>query len=271
MTLKDAELRLAEAGIDSPEWDARELYLFVTGKPRQDRIDKAKEIDDPRFWELIARRCGREPLQYILGEVYFYREKYFVNPNVLIPRQDTEHLVDYAVKHIPSGEFFLDLCTGSGCIAISVLNNTQHTEALAVDISDAALKLAKKNAEYVGVADRLNLLKCDLLSSFPTLGRRPYAILSNPPYVTREAYAELDPEIYREPECAFVAEREGMEFYERLLPISLDSIDPFGFVAFEIGYDQKEKITALADKLNANTEIIYDYSGNARVAVIRRQ
>ena len=271
MTLKDAEERLAEAGIDSPEWDAREIYYHATRDERHRLIDKTADIQNPIFEKLVELRCMREPLQYILGEAFFFREKYFVNPDVLIPRQDTEHLVEYAIKNIPDGEFFLDLCTGSGCIAISVLNNTLNTEALAVDISKKALEVAYKNAHDIGVASRIDFAECDLMQSFPVCKKRPYAILSNPPYVTSEAYGSLAPEIYREPKTAFVAEDGGMAFYKRLLPLSLDLINPAGFVAFEIGYDQEKKICELANELFAAVEIIKDYSGNARVAVITRK
>lgn len=269
MTLKEAEIRLKDAGIESYVWDARELYLYATGADRHAPIDKTRDIDVTDFSLYIERRASREPLQYIIGEVYFYRERYSVSPAVLIPRQDTEHLVDYAVKNIPEGEFFVDLCTGSGCIAISTLKNTNGTHALAVDVSEDALEVARQNAIDNSVADRLTLSPCNLLTDFPTLDCQPYAILSNPPYVTREAYSELEPEIYCEPSASFVAGSDGMEFYERLLPLALGSIKPCGFVAFEIGYDQEKKIAALADKEGAAIEIIKDYSGNPRVAVIR--
>ena len=94
MTLNEAEKQLSASGIDSYVWDARELYLYATGAKQSTGIDKTAEIDSPLFKEYVARRCAREPLQYIVGEVYFYRERYYVDPAVLIPRQDTEHLVD---------------------------------------------------------------------------------------------------------------------------------------------------------------------------------
>ena len=142
MTLKSAIELLKQAKIDSPEYDARELFKLFIPLPTL-----SSECDDPRLISMLERRADREPLQYIIGEVGFYREVYRVTPDCLIPRSDTEILVDYAVKNIPRGESFLDLCTGSGCVAISTLCNTRDTRAVAVDISDGALKVAKENAE----------------------------------------------------------------------------------------------------------------------------
>lgn len=269
MTLADAVKALKDAGVDSPEYDARELFFHFLGLNRNEIIPKNRDFSSEELKSAIDRRIAREPLSYIIGEVGFYRETYFVCPSVLIPRQDTEILVDYAVKNIPAGETFLDLCTGSGCIAISTLRNTKDTRAIAADLSFDALSVAKKNAKRCGVSDRISFKLCDLLTEDIPTDERVYAILSNPPYVKEEVYEGLSAEIFREPKEAFVAGSSGMIFYERLLPMSLSKLKKGGFIAFEIGYDQKQDIENLARKFKCECKIIKDYSGNDRVAVIR--
>ena len=268
MTLKEAIEILKGAGVDSPEYDAREL-LRKFGGISSPIITQSSSSDSEEFITAVSRRAEREPLQYIIGEVGFYREEYKVNPCCLIPRSDTEILVDYAVKHIPKSERFADLCSGSGCIGISTLANTKDTVCVSVDISEDALVLTRENAQRNGVEERLSTVKADLLTE-DVPGGDFFAVLSNPPYIAEDVYNKLENEIFHEPKIAFVGKNDGMEFYERLLPLSLPKIKEGGFIAFEIGYDQAEKMRTLA-KLHACTcEIIKDYSGNDRVAVIRK-
>ena len=269
MTINEATEALRAAGVPSAEWDAKELYRYATGLDPT-LSARNENVKCALFDEYVKRRTMREPLQYIVGEVFFYRERYTVNKNVLIPRSDTEILVDEAVKRIPKGELFVDLCTGSGCIAVSTLKNTNKTRAIAVDISEAALQIAQKNAEQNGVGERLELLKLDLLSEFPVFDKPPFAILSNPPYVSEEDYTRLEPELYSEPRLALVAKNRGLEFYERLIPLALRAIQPNGFIALEIGYDQGPQVCEIANSEGAHTEIIKDYSNNDRVVLIRK-
>lgn len=265
MTLKNAIEILREAGIDSPEYDAREIFRAYCTEP----IFPDTECDDPRLEDAIERRKNREPLQYILGSVGFYREEYKVTPDVLIPRADTETLVDFAVKNLPEGALFLDLCTGSGCVAISTLKNTAHTRAVAVDLSEGALEIARENAEANGVSDRIDFLKCDLMSE--VVRGEYFALLSNPPYVADRVYEGLEGEIFHEPKMAFVGGSDGGDFYRRLTPIYRDKIANDGFIAYEIGYDQAEMLRQIADECSMSCEILKDLGGNDRVAVLRRQ
>ncbi|MBR7117127.1 MAG: peptide chain release factor N(5)-glutamine methyltransferase [Clostridia bacterium] len=268
MTLREAIATLTEAGIDSAEHDARALFRHFLGN-NEGYIPKDTDCTSDALVNAVKRRQEREPLQYIIGRVGFYREEYLVTDAVLIPRPDTEHLVEYAVKHIPRGECFLDVCTGSGCIAVSTLKNTADTTATAVDISRDALSVAKKNAELNGVSDRITLLERDILKSPYTGGEKFYALLSNPPYVSHEAYASLEPEIYKEPRIAFVGGEDGGDFYRALIPMAKNIVKPEGFIAFEIGYDQRELLCSLSEREDMDIEIIRDYSGNDRVAVLR--
>lgn len=268
MTLREAIKILSDGGVENAAYDARELFSAICGTSRSELVSLEISSDSVALADAIKRRAKREPLQYIIGEVGFYREAYTVSPACLIPRADTELLVDYAVKHIPSGECFIDLCTGSGCVAISTLKNTQGTRAFAVDISNAALEIARINAERNGVIERLVLRECDAMSA--PIADRCFAVLSNPPYVTEAAYRELMPEIYFEPRIAFVGGEDGLDFYKNITRIYRNIISDDGFIAYEIGYDQGDALRKIADELSMTAEILKDYSGNDRVAVLKK-
>ena len=267
MTLKEAIDLLRESGVDSPEYDARELFRAFAGLSTP-ILTQGTSSDSEELISAVNRRSKREPLQYILGSVGFYREEYRVTPDCLIPRSDTEILVDYAVKHIPEGESFADLCSGSGCVGISTLKNTKNTHCDSYDISDGAIALTKENARSNGVEDRLTVLKRDLLTE--DIDGEYYAILSNPPYIPREVYEGLEREIFQEPMIAFVGGDDGLIFYERLTPVCIKRLKAGGFLAYEIGYDQREALEDIARRNGCSCEIIKDYSGNDRVVVLRK-
>lgn len=268
MKLSEAIRILENAGVENARYDARTIFETVGKIPKSTLLLLDCECSSPELIFAVERRAEREPLQYILGEVSFYRETYKVNKNCLIPRQDTEILVDYAVKNIPSGRRFLDVCTGSGCVAVSVLKNTKDTKAVALDISADAIELAEENAKANSVSDRLDFVCLDALNE--SVDENFFAILSNPPYVTKSAYENLAAEIYFEPKIAFVGGESGLVFYEKILESYIDKLDPSGFFAFEIGFDQADALRALASAYKLNCEIIKDLSGNDRVAVLRK-
>jgi len=267
ISLKEAVEVLRNSGVSSPEYDARELFRAfakLAGEP----LTLNSKSDSEELKNALLRREAREPLQYIIGSVGFYREEYKVTPDCLIPRSDTEILVDYAVKNIPDGESFADLCSGSGCIGISTLKNTTGTHCDAFDISDAAIALTLENGRLNGVSDRLTAIKKDLLSE--NIEGEYFAILSNPPYIPKEVYEGLEKEIFSEPKIAFVGGDDGLIFYEKLIPMCKKRIKPCGFIAFEIGFDQADSLTSLAKKHGLNCHILKDYSGNNRVAILKK-
>lgn len=266
MTLKEAVDMLRSSGVDSPEYDARELFRAFGGVSGIPTLSSASDSEELKG--ALERRAKREPLQYIIGSVGFYREEYKVTPDCLIPRSDTEILVDYAVKNIPRGEKFADLCCGSGCIGISTLKNTADTVCDSFDISEGALALTLENAEINGVGQRLTARKKDLL--IEDIAGEYFAMLSNPPYIPKEVYEGLDKEIFHEPKIAFVGGDSGLIFYERLIPVCINSLKAGGFIAFEIGYDQGEALMGLAKINGLSCEILKDYSGNDRVAILRK-
>ena len=268
MKLSEAIKKLSEAGIDSARHDAREVFMHFGGFTWENLISGDAACDSPELAYAIERRSARYPLQYIIGKTWFYREEYFVSEDCLIPRPDTEILVDYAVKHIRRGAVFADLCTGSGCVGISVLKNTEGTRALLADISDGALAVAARNAAHNGVAERAEIRRMDVMAEVPE--EKFFAVLSNPPYVSDSAYRELEAEIYHEPRLAFVGGDDGADFYRRLTPIYKEKIEKDGFIAYEIGYDQGEILIEIARECGMRCEIIKDIGGgNDRVAILR--
>ncbi len=266
MKLSEAVKILSDAGIVSAAHDARTLFETVGGMKAYQLVSGDAECEAEGLPAALKRRAMREPLQYIIGEVDFYREHYKVTPDCLIPREDTEILVDYAVKNLPRGAVFFDLCTGSGCVAVSVLKNTKDTRAYAYDISEAAISVARENAAKNGVSGRIEFRALDLMRESPDVARA-YAVLSNPPYVSNTAYEGLEGEIFHEPKCAFVGGEDGGDFYRKFIPEYKKVIDKEGFLAFEIGFDQKGLMEELARENGMSLKILKDLSGNDRTAI----
>ena len=213
------------------------------------------------FDNAVKRLEAREPLAYILGEWYFYSEKYKVSPACLIPRPETEHLVDELIASIPKNGRFADLCTGSGCVAISTLVHRPDVTAVAVDISDEALDIAKENAVLNGVSDRITFVKADVLIYDSLNGTKFDCIASNPPYVVTEVIDTLEPEVLCEPRIALDGGRDGLDFYRVIFDRYKNNLNDNGCIVCEIGYDQGGVLSELY-----GCRIKKDYSGNDRVA-----
>ena len=262
MKLSEARARLLASGVDSAAEDAAQLFCHFGGFTRVALLAEDVACDSPALLDAVARRCVREPLQYIIGRVFFYNEVYRVSPDCLIPRADTERLVELALQLLPKGAHFADFCTGSGCIAISTLKNRPDLTATAVDVSSGALAVAKENAVANGVAGRITFRKADLLSE--KIDARLDAILCNPPYIRTAVLSDLAPELSHEPVLALDGGADGMLFYRHLL-----STYPDVAFLFEIGFDQGEQILALAKENGRTAEIFRDYGGNDRVAYLK--
>ena len=267
MKYRELEERLREVGIEEYRSEARIIFSSVGGFSSAELYLPDREIEDELLYPIIERRRMREPLAYILGKAYFYNECYKVTPEVLIPRQDTEILVDCAVKRIPERKRIIDLCTGSGCVGISTVKNTVGTTATLVDISLGALDIARQNAELNGVSSRISTERIDLLSDFPS--GKYFAVLSNPPYVTDSEYAELADELYYEPKNAFLGGGDGLVFYRAIISRLGEILEEDGFAAFEIGASQAEAVVKIAEEYGFSAEILKDFSGHDRVAALR--
>lgn len=272
MRVRDVISVLLDCGIENAAYEVR-CFFGRFGGLRSGVIFGNEVSHAPELYYAIQRRLKREPFGYILGDTGFYNEVYITTPSVLVPRQDTEILVDYAVKNLPAGARFLDICTGSGCVAISTLKNTEETTALAIDISADAIDIAEKNRDK-NLGDegkgRLTLAVADALTFLP--GEKFDAILSNPPYISERVYRELEDEIFYEPKIAFVGGGEdGGDFYRALTTKYKNYLAEGGFIAYEIGYDQAELLRSIAKDEGFGIEIIKDYSGNDRVAVLKKK
>ena len=269
---------LARGGVETPELDAAELLAHFCGVDRRSLLTGKDEIRSKKFEsdELLAavtRRAERYPLQYIIGEWDFYRQKYRVNENCLIPRQDTEILVEKLVSLLPSGAKFLDLCTGSGCIAVSTLAERADTSACAIDLFDGTVALAVENAYLNGVGERFECAVCDVLNeSTPALYAEGGfdAVISNPPYIASEVIDnELEAELSFEPRAALDGGEDGLVFYRTIVKNYARLLKKSGFMAFEIGYDQADALRAIAVSVGMECEIFKDFGGNDRVAILR--
>ena len=268
--VSEAVEMLKEAGIEDAGFEVKLLFCRFGGFEPYTLVFSDRESSSPELISAIKERLNRVPLAYILGDADFYRERYKVTPAVLVPRQDTEILVDFAVRSLPDGARFMDICTGSGCIAISTLNNTKNTTAVAVDISKEALFVAEENRVNILGARALDL-ELVLSDALKYVTDEMFdAILSNPPYIVENVYETLQKEVKHEPKIALVGGGDdGGDFYRALTSKYKHNLKDSGFIAYEIGYDQANVLLEIAEKENMSCEIIKDFSGNNRVAVLR--
>lgn len=266
MRLSELTAALRRGGIEDADTEARVLAAHLLGVPYSSLFGSDPELSGEALAPLLARRLAREPLSYLLGEAPFFRASLAVTPDCLIPRADTERLCELAIRHLPRGAHFCDLCTGSGAIAVTVLSERPDTTALATDLSRGALAVAAENAERLGVSDRLTLCHSDLLTERPE--GRFAAILSNPPYIPTADLAKLTPEVGFEPRMALDGGEDGLLFYRRLLSLG-DCLLPGGFLLLETGYDQKEALSRLAVEYGYTMTPYYDYGKNFRGGLLR--
>lgn len=210
----------------------------------------------------LKKRAEHVPLQYIIGETEFMGLKFKVNSNVLIPRQDTETLVEEALKVVAPGMHVLDLCTGSGCIIVSILYNVPQAEGTATDISKQALLVAKENAKQNGV--QVNFERSDLFDAVTGVFD---VIVSNPPYIPSGEVPKLMPEVRSfEPMEALDGREDGLYFYRKIVASCPEHLKPGGRILFEIGYDQGRAVSGLLEEAGfQEIRIVKDLAGNDRV------
>lgn len=272
MTYTEICSLLESSGIDNADHEAALLLEKFCGvSPAALPFSKSENFSSDELEAAVKRRQSREPLQYILGEWYFCTEKYKVNENCLIPRPDTELLVEIAAKLLPPNACFADLCTGSGCVAISLLCMRDDCRAVAAELYPKTLSIATENAKINGVSERFVPLLTDVLAP-PALGDKELsfdAIISNPPYIPTNDIDKLAPEIFSEPRVAFDGGEDGMLFYRTIVKNYRPFLKSNGFFAFEIGYDQGEKINELAVSNSLSCKIFRDLGNNPRVAILK--
>lgn len=247
--------------------DAWLLLSFVTGMSRARFIlDQNQEIDEKelfKYQEVLLSRASHIPLQHITEEQDFMGLTFWVNEHVLVPRQDTETLIEEALKVIPSGSHILDMCTGSGCILISLIALGQGLSGIGVDVSSEALVVAKENSSRL-VQSKAKFLESDL---FAKVTGRYNCIVSNPPYIRTDVIETLETEVKdHEPRLALDGTADGLYFYKRITAAAPQYLTDGGWLLYEIGYDQGAEVSALMTEAGfLDVRVIKDLAGNDRV------
>lgn len=276
--LRSAAERLELAGIDDPLADAEMIVFHFTGTDRLKAYMQNPEIDcrtRSRITRLVNRRAAGEPVQYVVGSVDFHGLHISVGKGVLIPRPETELLVLEAVGELkgvdntPGDLGILDLCTGTGCIAISLAREFPHAEIIGTDTSKAALRYARKNAASNGIGNA-RFMQGSLFQ--PVKGMLFDLIISNPPYIRAEEIATLQREVRDwEPREALFGGEDGLDYYRVILREARSYLKEEGLVVLELGYDQAGAVRELAERNGfRDIRIEKDYSGIERIFSARR-
>jgi len=266
--LNEGVRRLAEAGIEEASSDAWILFSWMKKVDRTwyflHMSDEASEDESAKYRFLIGRRCSREPVQYITGVQNFCGLEFQVNPSVLIPRLDTEVLVEECLKRLKPEAQILDMCTGSGCILISLMHYGKCVKGTGADISQEALETARINAER-------NHVQAELIHTnlFEHISGTYDMIVSNPPYIESEVIKTLTPEVREhEPMLALDGEEDGLYFYRVIVEKSRNYLNRSGWLCFEIGYNQGDAVRIMMEERGfKEIKVIKDLAGLDRVVV----
>jgi len=267
---------LKAAGVVEPRNEANLVLMHVLKRDRTFLLAHDDESLPPdqigRYRSLIARRAAGYPLQYLTGRQGFFRLDFEVTPDVLIPRPETELIVEigFEILKDEASPVFADLGTGSGAIAVSLLQELPRARAVALDVSAAALEVAKRNAERHEVSDRLRLVKSDLFSAIAS-NESFDLIVSNPPYVPSGDLIGLQREVRYEPSGALDGGPDGLTLIRRILTDAPDFLRAGGYLVFEIGFDQNEAVKALIDPAVWKLiEVRRDLQGIPRTVVLQK-
>ncbi len=264
---------LNEAGIEESTLDARLLLEAVCGTDRNDLLVHGEQPVEPeteeKYFDWIGKRAGRIPLQQLTGEQDFMGLTFAVNEHVLIPRQDTEILVEEVLKELHDRMRILDMCTGSGCILLSLLHYSNDCEGLGVDLSAEALEVAGQNVLKVLTpekAEHAHFLQSDL---FEKVEGKFEIIVSNPPYIASAEVEKLMPEVRdHEPRMALDGTEDGLHFYRRIIKEAGKHLVNSGMLFFEIGYDQGQAVSELMRTQGyREVQVVQDYAGLDRVVL----
>ena len=240
--LADATGKLKDAGCDTPRLDAEVLLMHAWGIDKAQLVIRMDEKPDSEvihtFQAMVQRRQKRKPVAYITGEKEFWSRGFNVSPDVLIPRPETEHLIEAILEKYPDQDnayHFCDIGTGSGCLAVTLACEYPHTEVIATDISEAALSAAQENAVRHKAEGRIQFRHGDLFQSLLPSDEAFDAIVCNPPYVARDEYDQLEPELRFEPRPALTDEADGLRHLGQLIELAPAYLKPDGRLIVETG------------------------------------
>jgi len=269
--------RLEAAGIASAAAEIEWILCHVLEVSRLDLYLHGAELltekRRKRIEEIIQRRLTREPLQFILGEAFFYGRRFVVTPAVMVPTPETEGLVERALGFIRmagiESPHILDVGVGSGVIALTMMCELPTAHVVGIDISPSALEIARHNADVLAVNERVELRVSDFFSAIDE-EEQFHLILSNPPYIAEPDYRDLDPEIHADPKVAMTAGTDGLDCIRVIVREAPKFLRSGGRVMFEIGYGQAEKVAALveADRRYASLDIIRDLNDIDRIVIL---
>ena len=275
MTIKEllnqAVIMLKNENIDAPKNKARMLLQATLKKSREYLMiydnKEVENIDRDRYIKNVKRLILGEPLQYITGIQEFMKLNFLVTKDVLIPRPDTEILVEEVIRKAEniSNPVILDLCTGSGAIAVSLAKYIKNVHICAVDISSKALEIAKKNAELNGVKNNIEFIESNL---FDKIKEKKFDIIvSNPPYIETETIKTLSKDVQSEPKIALDGGKDGLDFYRKIADSGSKYLNRQGYICLEIGYNQRIAVRQILEnkKRYVNINCIKDLCGNDRV------
>ncbi|MDO5336721.1 MAG: peptide chain release factor N(5)-glutamine methyltransferase [Eubacteriales bacterium] len=272
--LNQAGKILTEAQIPDARLDAWLLMEYVFGISRAwyyvHSRERANEAKIPEYEALVQRRREHIPLQHLTNQAYFMGREFYVDKRVLIPRQDTEILVEEAGKHLRSGMRILDMCTGSGCILYSLLLMQPESKGTGVDLSADALEVARLNQERLGISpDRAVLINSDL---FQELTGSFDMIVSNPPYIPKGDIEDLAQEVREhDPLMALDGGEDGLGFYRQIAQAAPKYLEPSGWIFLEIGWNQGQAVEQLLSEAGFQAVCVKkDYAGLDRVVMGRR-
>jgi release factor glutamine methyltransferase len=274
MTTLDSALHEGGIGLapsNTARRDAELLLLHITRLTKADLLThpnrELPEAEVSAYRAAIARRARNEPVQYITGTQEFYGRSFAVTPAVLIPRPETEHLVEAVLALQPPPERVLDIGTGSGILAITLALELRNATVTATDISPAALDVAQRNAAALGAADRIRFLESDLFAAIPA--QHYGCIVSNPPYVPTTEVLEPQVRDY-EPASALYAGEDGLALYRRLIPTAFEHLEPGGHLLVEIGHGQRDAVAGLLCASSFESiRFIDDLQGMPRIAIAK--
>lgn len=260
---------------DNALFELETMLQAVSGMKKSELLlTRSCELDGnvlSKLKEAVDRRLNREPLQYIIGEWEFFGLRMFCGKGCLIPRPETEMLAEIAIKKLPRNGILLDLCTGSGCIPIAVLNNRPDVTAVAIDISENALEYAKKNAQYHNISpERLKFVCADIYEYTPDF--LPDVIVSNPPYIKSADMETLSLEVLHEPSIALDGGHDGLDFYKLIAKYYANKfISGKGCCAVEVGYDIGEEVAAIFRSQKFSASLLRDIFEVERVCLAQKE